>query len=305
MKNLKIYSNNCKDDILSKMALKKNHAEYTLGKDLSATIDIGTFRDHQEDSVIILEHPKNKNYKLIGVSDGVGGLYEGDLASNHVAKKLILWFEKLDISFFENTNKLKEEMETMLKNIMEDSETIIGAATLAAAIVGKEETLIVNIGDSRIYTYKNGTLTQETEDDSKVQEMYNEESIPSKELMRFHKNSNYITQAIEAYSNRYTPKYKIIKNSKYDRIFAFTDGVTDCLSTKDLENIIRNKKKDATKEIVNRALNNHSFLWNEIANLPSEEREILYGLSEIMNSDYYHDIPGGKDNASAAEYRKK
>ena len=143
MKRFKIYYNNCKEEILNKIALKKIHAEYTLGKSLSATTDVGILRDHQEDSVIIAEHPKNKEYKLIGVSDGVGGLSNGDLASNHIAKKLILWFEKLNPKVFSDTNKLKDKTEKMLNDVMEDSETIIGAATLAAAIIGPEETLIV------------------------------------------------------------------------------------------------------------------------------------------------------------------
>ena len=305
MKNPKIYRNNCKEDILSKLAFQKDHAEYKVGKTLSATIDVGKKRDNQEDAVIIAEHPKNQNFKLIGVSDGVGGQSQGELASNHVAKKLILWFEGLDTSCFEDIEKLKDEFRAMVYHIMDDSEALYGAATLAVAIVGKEETLIINIGDSRIYTYRKGRLKQQTKDDSEVQELYDEEAIPFKEIMRFHERSNVIYEAIEPGSRRYKPTFTVIKNSDYDRLYAFTDGVTDCLSTEELENIIKKSRKEATKEIVKKALENDSYLWDSIYNLNEEDFKIALELKEILYSDYINVIEGGKDNATAAEYRKK
>ena len=303
IKNLKVY-NKCKEAILSGISLIK-HAEYTLGKTLFATTDIGKYRKNQEDSVLIVEHPINKNIKLIGVSDGVGGASNGEFASNHIVKKLMLWFESLDESLFDNMNDVKDELYRMLYFIMDDFEKFYGAATLSAAIIGKNETLIVNIGDSRVYTYKKGRLKQETKDDSIVQELYDEEAIPSKELMRFHKKSNQITQNIDPNPNNYFPNIKIIKNNTYDRIYAFTDGVTDCLSKKELENIIKKSKYEATHSIVKNALENDSYLWEEIDKLPRKERDLAYELYEIIEEEYWQDIEGGKDNTSAVEYRKK
>lgn len=305
IKNLKVYKNNCREDILSKMSLQKTHAEYTLGKSLFATTDIGKHRTNQEDSVLIDEHPKNKNIKLIGVSDGVGGASNGELASNHIVKKLMLWFENLDENLFNNMDDVKDELFMMLYFIMDDFEKVYGAATLSTAIIGKNETLIVNIGDSRIYTYKKGRLKQETKDDSVVQELYDEKVIPSKELMRFHKKSNQITQNIEPNPNNYFPKFKIIKNSSYERIYAFTDGVTDCLSKKELETIIKKSKYEATHNIVKKALEKDSYLWEEIEKLPKKEKDVAYEISELIDEEYWDDIEGGKDNITAAEYRKK
>ena len=58
MKNLKIYENNCKEDVLSKAQLEKKHTEYSIGQKLFAASDIGR-KIYQDDSVIILEHPEN------------------------------------------------------------------------------------------------------------------------------------------------------------------------------------------------------------------------------------------------------
>lgn len=305
MYNIKIYESNCREDILSKMQLEKKHVEYNIGKSLSATSDVGKFRDNQEDSVTILEHPLDSKFKLIGVSDGVGGQQAGEIVSNHIVKKLTLWFEKLPLDKFEDMKELKSNLIVMLYDVLNDLKFNSGAATLSAAIVGENETIIVNIGDSRIYTYKNGNLKQETIDDSEVEFLYHEEVIPSRELMRFHKKSNVITQAIDFNHTHYFPRTKIIDNNSYDRLFAFTDGVTDCLSTDQMENIIINSGNKTTSTLVDIALNNDSLLWNEINKLPENEREVCYELSEFMNEDYWQDIPGGKDNTTAAEYRKR
>lgn len=305
MSKITIYPNNCREEILNKTSLKRTHAEYNVGKTLSATTDIGKYRNQQEDSVIILEHPENEDFKLIGVSDGVGGFKEGDLASNHIVKKLIFWFESLNLKLFEDINSLKENLREMVLNIMEDSNIFHGEATLSMAIIGKNETLIVNIGDSRIYTFKNGELMQQTRDDSEVQRLYDEEIIPFKEIMRFHKYNNYITQSIGINSGRYNPKFKIINNYDYDRVYAFTDGVTDCLSTKEIETIIKNSKGEATKEVVKKALEKNSYLSDAIYEIFDNDLGDKTKIEKIRFVDYYKVIEGGKDNTTAAEYRKR
>ena len=87
------YGNNCKKDVLEKTQLEKKEVEYSIGKTLYAASNKGK-RLKQEDSVIILEHPKNSEIKLIAVADGIGGHLDGDLASNYAIKRLIEWFEE-------------------------------------------------------------------------------------------------------------------------------------------------------------------------------------------------------------------
>ena len=308
MNNLKLYKNNCLKDVVYGFQIKQAHSNYTVGYQLSGASDVGKRRKNQEDSYIILEHPDNPDFKLLAVSDGVGGEQNGEIASSTVIKNLSLWFENLDPKLMDDLEKVQIELHKMLPYILKDTFLSSGAATLAAAIVGRKDTLIVNVGDSRVYTWKKGKLKQETKDDSEVQEMYDEGLIPSKELMRFKKESNIITQAITPGNypeEEYTPRFTLIRNSSYDRIYAFTDGVTDCLSKKDLEQIIKKSKDNTPEKIVNEALNNDSYIYEEIEKLPRKERELTYDLLEIIEEDYYHDIDGGKDNTTAVEYRKK
>ena len=130
-------------------------------------------------------------------------------------------------------------------------------------------------------------LKQETRDDSIVQEKYERKVILDKDLMRFHKRSNEITNCMG--SGNMTINNKIISN-QYHKILLATDGVTDCLSQSQLLNILeRASKYKVSEDIVQNALNNISYLptW-----MP-------------QTANYYNKIEGGKDNTTAVVYARK
>ena len=288
MNDLKIYESNCKEEVLSKVQLSKKHTEYSVGKTLFATSDRGR-KAYQDDSVIILEHPNNKNIKLLAVADGVGSTIDGNLASNHVIKKLIEWFENIEeIDIY----KTKQNLQNMLKYVLKDLRANIHAATtLSAAIVLENKTLIANIGDSRIYTIKNNKLNQRTRDDTQVQDLIEKGTILSKEEARFHKASNILLTAIAFYPEDYHIKYKIINND-YDKLLITTDGVTKCLTTKQIENIINTTNNaEITKKIVKAAIELDSYLESIIKEQSEEEYNTV--------------IKGGCDNTTAAVYIRK
>ncbi len=288
MNDFKIYESNCKEEVLSKVQLSKKHTEYSVGKTLFATSDRGR-KAYQDDSVIILEHPNNKNIKLLAVADGVGSTIDGNLASNHVIKKLIEWFENIEeIDIY----KTKQNLQNMLKYVLKDLRANIHAATtLSAAIVLENKTLIANIGDSRIYTIKNNKLNQRTRDDTQVQDLIEKGTILSKEEARFHKASNILLTAIAFYPEDYHIKYKIINND-YDKLLITTDGVTKCLTTKQIEKIINTTNNaKITKKIVKAAIELDSYLENII--------------KEQSEEDYNTVIKGGCDNTTAAVYIRK
>ncbi len=302
MNNLKIYENNCKEDVLNKAQLTKKHTEYSIGQTLFATSDRGR-RAYQDDSVIILEHPNNKNIKLLAVADGVGSTIDGNLASNHVIKKLIEWFEELE-EF--NQNKTKESLQNMLKYVLKDLRANIRAATtLSVAIVLENKTVIANIGDSRIYTIKNNRLNQRTMDDSEVKNLLAKGIILNKEEARFHKSSNILLTAIAFYPEDYHIKYKIINND-YDKILLTTDGVCKCLSAKQMESIIKSSKtEEITKNLIKSATEIDSYLEDIIKEQSIREYNAFIELQEIIEKDYNSVIKAGHDNATATIYIRK
>jgi len=306
MENLQIYNNLCKEEVLNGLQLQKKHSEYNIGKELFAVTDMGNIRSHQEDSCIIMEHPNYRGIKLLAVADGLGGYGDGDIVSNSVITTIANWFESERKIKQLNTIELKNRLEEVISlSIYGYRANPYAGTTLSLALIGNNKTMIANIGDSRIYTYKDGKLKQETKDDSEVEEAFENKIIPSRELMRFHKDSNILTQAILQRVPRFNTKFKLI-NSDYDSLIAVTDGVTDCLSTEELKDIIKNSKNtEIAKQIVIEALNNNSFLIDTIKNLSFEERQAVYEMKEIIKKDYFKSIPAGKDNTTAAVYVRK
>ena len=282
MVNTKI-SNMCKTDLILGYQLTKKRCEYNLGY-IQAASDKG-IRETQEDSVIILEHPKDKSIKMLAVADGVGGEEKSEIASNETLKELIIFFETTPAKYFEESDYINYILDKKIEDINTDIHNKqIGCTTLSVAIVTKKETLIRNIGDSRVYSY-NKSLKQETIDDSYVQKRYEEGSIREKDLMRFHRWSNVIQNAVGSAEDIKINTYTIPNDYKY--LILTTDGVTDCLSDSSLESIIKNNKEsNLANKIVEQALCSMSFCHEE-------------------GEDYQKEIKGGKDNTTCAVLKRK
>lgn len=281
IKNLKYYET-CRDIVLDGTQITLQNSSYTLGKSLQGASNVGKIRTNQEDSYLILEHPKNSNIKLLAVADGVGGRAGGEQASNYLLKEIIPFFEMIPEKYLEDSNCIAQIMEDKLYRINQEIvKTNLGGTTLSMAIKLQDETIIFNAGDSRVYTYSKKGLKQETKDDSTIQELYDMELIESEDLMRFHRRSNEITNSFGI--PHLEVRTKAIPNS-YDQILIASDGVTDCLSKEEIEQTITTSKKDnIANEIVERALETNSYC----------------DPINRHNPNYYSEIKGGKDNTTA------
>lgn len=286
IKNLKYYEN-CRDAVINGHQIQLKSSSYTLGKTIQGASNVGKYRHHQEDSYLMIEHPKNHHIKLLAVADGVGGKLGGEQASKYLLERLILFFETIPKKAFKNIHYLnemfKEKLYKINKEILNKN---LGTTTLSLAIIMRNQTLILNVGDSGIYAYSKSGLKKITRDDSIVQEFYEYGYIPNKSLMRFHKKANIITSCFGNYNLNLSSK--VIPN-KYKILLLATDGVTDCLSQKELKKVLQIKtKENLAEKIVNKALETNSFC----------EQKLLV-------SNYYHEIKGGKDNATAIILKKR
>ena len=286
--NAKCYINNCREDVLSGKQIALQESNYNISNMYGAS-NVGKKRNNQQDSYVILEHPQNKEFKLLAVADGMGGHASGEIVSNHTVKKLIEWFEKQDSSIMDDMDYTKSLIDDYLNNILDDlpsEKALNGGTTLVVALVGKDETLIVNVGDSRAYTMKNGKIKQETKDQSLSQKEYEKGNI-EEDLMRFYYDNNVIENAIRKNETTSGADYKVISNQDYDKILLVSDGVTDCLSKEEIAKLMRISKKGKVAEnIVEAALNTDSILPREY----------------MDNELYVHEISGGKDNTTAVYY---
>ncbi len=286
--------NRCRSDVLNGSQFVQKRNEYSLGGSLYAVSDMGNIRKNQEDSVLILTHPKNSNFKFLMVADGMGGMDAGEEASSYITKRMLEWFESINVSYYENTNDLEEQFKNILNQINDElcekfmSEGKRGGSTFVGAIIGKYNTLLCNIGDSRGYILKNGELKQVTEDNSVGYSLYKAGEV-RKDDIRFLRNSNVITKCMGYSTDELYPSVKILKND-YDRLILFTDGIWDSLSDDKIKVITkRTGPKELAGALVDSALSTDSYLRKDITN----------------TSEFKSFIPSGHDNATVAVYNNE
>ena len=292
-------TNQCLLDVMSGAQLKNQHNEYGLNGYLYATQDIGKRRSNQEDAVIIMEHPNNPEFKLIAVSDGMGGVELGDKASSYLTQQLAKWFQSLPGDLYGFPIEVQKLLNKKIAQISSEINRTYNApyngircgATVVSSIVTEEYTINSTVGDSRIYIIKDGKLQLITRDESAVWPPYKDShQITSEELddLRFVRNNNEILRCIGQDMDANHIQTTIIPNNCYDKLILLSDGVTDLLSQEQIRVISKNYPTNMiTHELVQAAISN-------LAIRTKGEDELHYG-----------GIAAGKDNATAAMYSRR
>lgn len=261
---------------------------------LETKTDIGLIRSQNEDTVLAICHPRNKNIKLLIAADGMGGKSFGEVASSFVVSSLHRWFINKSVNILNNLEKvdgqLRKYIKTLNTNLIKKYGKDKMGTTLTMALINEKETLVLNIGDSRTYVYFKNKLLQVTEDDSDVWDYYKYGGV-KKDHLRFFSNNNIITACVGICDELCIIHTKIIKNN-YQMIMLFTDGVTDVITDSKIKKIIKNSPKG---DILNNIINEAVYV-NQHFRIP------LY-LKRKKYSNYV--IPfRGRDNASGVIYIK-
>ena len=262
---------------------------------LQTKTDVGLVRSQNEDAVVAIKHPKNKNIKLLIAADGMGGREKGEVASHYVSTSIEKWFCTKDIKLLNNTDKteviLRDYIKTLNANLIKKyGEDKLGT-TLILAIINKNNTLIMNVGDSRGYIYKGRKLIQVNEDDSDVW-MYYKYGKVKKDHLRFFSNNSIVTACVGICEELCKITSYVIDND-YEMIFLLTDGVTDNITDKKIKCVIR---KSSKKEILNNLVKEAVYV--------DQHFRIPYLLKRRYTANYIIPFPG-RDNASGAIYIKE
>ncbi|MBR6133710.1 MAG: serine/threonine-protein phosphatase [Bacilli bacterium] len=290
--------NKCVNDIVNGSQLVQADNDYTLDGTLYATQRMGK-RSNQEDAVLIMVHPANPDFKLMVVSDGMGGIENGEYASSETVKRISQWFSSLDPVYYNFPNELHKlfnaEIARISREIYQEKnrglENLVSGATFVGAIITGEQTLISSVGDSRAYALMGNRLELLTSDESFAWMKYKVTGRrPTPQEIdddRFLFNNNVITHNIGDYDIEPIQSI-IITNNAYDRLLLFSDGVTDLLTQERLAVLSRGHDLSTiTRYIVEEALSQNAVR----ANGPDEyHREI---------------VRAGKDNATAAMYARR
>lgn len=142
---------------------------------------IGLFRKSNEDRYLI-KKLKDESV-LIAVADGLGGDVAGDYAAEIIREKLV------DLN---NISRKNEQLElyqlaraidrTIYTKGQENKGLENMGSTLVGVLLRDRIAYWVHVGDSRLYLFRNGTLTQVTEDQTLARFLLEEGEITAEQL---------------------------------------------------------------------------------------------------------------------------
>ena len=222
--------------------------QYIVGCDT----DVGPVRKQNQDSYIVRSNNNSKGHSCIALlCDGMGGLSEGDLASNTVVKA----FEKWYIERFENStdgyrssiDNILEELKVVLKychdKLVEygNRKSIRLGTTLTLTLLRDNEFIAINVGDSRIYSLQ-GDFLQITRDDTVVSRMLEDRTLTPKEAENS-KKKHVLTQCVGV-GNAPLPHIYISKCQVGDVLFLCCDGMYHELSNDELKDLMIKQRNE-------------------------------------------------------------
>ncbi len=215
--------------------------------------DKGKVRDHNEDSVVIVEN-FNKEI-LLAVADGMGGHNAGEIASSIAITHLGKRFKEV-ASIGDKEDAIRWLQETVSEiNILiykyteEHPESTGMGTTLVTAVLTKNFLLIGNIGDSSGFVLKNKKLHKITTDHTLVNLLVKSGELTEEEA-KDHPKKNVLMKALGAISNVEMDIFDVEKD--VDGIFLCSDGVTNMLEPDIIEKVLNDKH--GVEEKVNKVI---------------------------------------------------
>jgi protein phosphatase len=208
--------------------------------------DIGERRRINQDYVFCSENAIGKLPNLFIVADGMGGHNAGDYASRFCVEfftqRICVSEMATPISAIEAA--LAQTNEALISKSKEQSELEGMGTTFVVATIFDKEMYVANIGDSRLYVIGN-EMKQITEDHSLVEAMVKTGELDRDEA-RVHPNKNIITRALGA-NVTVEPDFFEVNLNDGDIVLMCSDGLTNMLEDKTIEEIVRKHSDDLEK----------------------------------------------------------
>lgn len=218
-------------------------------KDFAGITDTGQVRKKNEDNFGLF--PEQGLFLL---SDGVGGLPAGDIASQLVVdvlpsllqqriniNKLIIEKTGIDKT---DTDELIQQLKQALIDLSErirvqsqnHPEYAGMAATLVMALYTEKDLFIAYLGDSRAYLVKQGVLQQLSEDHSLLQQLLASGTISEEQAIQ-HPDRHQLVQFI-GMATQPRPDVIHLSRTQEEKVLLCSDGLTNMLSEQQIEAIV-------------------------------------------------------------------
>lgn len=219
--------------------------------------DIGIKKGVNQDACVILEADTDHGeVNLAAVCDGMGGLSDGEHASEVMATALKAWFrnrlplivsgggsrEDIEKSLNQAILSVNRQLNRYSQQRREDCGTTVSGVLLC---FGKY--ICVNVGDSRVYRIGSSGVTQLTHDQSVIQQMLDFGQITEQEA-KTHPSRNILLQCIGA-SGEAVPEYTSGAYEDGDIFLVCSDGFRHRWSEKEMAGMFPDGKRIRQKNM--------------------------------------------------------
>lgn len=200
--------------------------------------DIGRQRQLNQDYVFTSEVPVGQLPNLFMVADGMGGYKAGEYASKCTVETVVN-----EVSFSGETSPIKlldgaikkANSRIRQKSASDDNYKGMGTTLVACSFDG-EILCVANVGDSRLYIFREG-LKQITTDHSLVEEMIRMGEL-KREDARTHPDKNIITRAIGVVDGLDIDFFEVDDIKSGDVVLMCSDGLSNMVDDAQIEEIL-------------------------------------------------------------------
>ncbi len=211
--------------------------------DIGSLSITGRTRKNNQDSTLIKFYQLRveegtSEWLLCAVADGMGGLINGEMASRICIESIDREFANMEGTPDKFERKLSFALKEANSRIWRRGMDLKGAmgTTVSTALISREELIMANVGDSRIYILHADGTAFHTKDDSEAFSLLEKGEIGESDL-RKNPSRNYLTkaigiqQAVDVKIERFTLK-------KGDRILIASDGLWGALEEDQILKIV-------------------------------------------------------------------
>ena len=241
---------------------------------VSAVSDAGKIRSKNEDNCLlddrgirfaekccdIFELNNNKR-RILAVCDGMGGEAYGDIASEIAVTSFSEFIPDLrrvsPDKLHDIINLCASEINNRICDMAEEKHVGKSGSTLAMVCIDGEKVRAFNIGDSRIYFYKNGKLSQITEDQTIAMRKL-KAGIYTPEEAKNSPDAHGLTSYLGSDVRRIGLKSLAYSefNARGGKVLICSDGLTDMCSDELIAEILGRNPENMAGVLVQNALNN-------------------------------------------------
>ena len=243
---------------------------------------VGLVRENNEDALLVREP------YLFAVADGMGGYAAGEIASRAILKAFEAATHSLRHQQSEqNIHKVlveafdKANTHVFKMAVSNDKYTGMGTTMTALYLPGDGTAYCCHVGDSRLYTYREGNLVQVTRDHTYVADLQASGEITEEEAF-IHPQRHVLMKAlgVEESVRADSLHFKLLPD---DRLLLCSDGLSDMLRQQEILDLMGGEDINSVadqlleRSLCNGGRDNVSFILIDLAEEAAAKEEGLNG----------------------------